>query len=71
MGQQHETVSSSHTETQETTDDTALRIAQEAGKAALEGIDDEEIDALLDEIDDVLEENAELVVDGFVQIGGQ
>jgi len=30
-----------------------------------------EVDALLDEIDDVLEENAEQFVRGFVQKGGQ
>lgn len=32
---------------------------------------DEEIDSLLDEIDDVLEENAAEFVRGFVQKGGQ
>lgn len=32
---------------------------------------DAEVDALLDEIDDVLEENAEEFVRGFVQKGGQ
>jgi ubiquitin-like protein Pup len=32
---------------------------------------DEEVDALLDEIDDVLETNAEEFVKGFVQKGGQ
>lgn len=32
---------------------------------------DSEVDALLDEIDDVLEENAEEFVRGFVQKGGQ
>ncbi|MCL2455711.1 MAG: ubiquitin-like protein Pup [Micrococcales bacterium] len=32
---------------------------------------DMEVDALLDEIDDVLEENAEQFVRGFVQKGGQ
>lgn len=32
---------------------------------------DEDIDAILDEIDDVLEENAEEMVRGFVQKGGQ
>ena len=32
---------------------------------------DEDVDALLDEIDDVLEENAEEFVRGFVQKGGQ
>jgi len=32
---------------------------------------DEDVDALLDEIDDVLETNAEEFVKGFVQKGGQ
>ncbi|KMM45665.1 ubiquitin [Cellulomonas sp. A375-1] len=32
---------------------------------------DVEVDALLDEIDDVLEQNAEQFVRGFVQKGGQ
>ena len=32
---------------------------------------DEDIDAMLDEIDDVLETNAEEFVKGFVQKGGQ
>jgi ubiquitin-like protein Pup len=32
---------------------------------------DEDVDAILDEIDDVLEENAEDFVRGFVQKGGQ
>lgn len=32
---------------------------------------DTEVDALLDEIDDVLESNAEQFVRGFVQKGGQ
>lgn len=32
---------------------------------------DEDIDAMLDEIDDVLESNAEEFVKGFVQKGGQ
>lgn len=33
--------------------------------------DDEEVDALLEEIDEVLETNAESFVRGFVQKGGQ
>jgi len=32
---------------------------------------DEDVDAILDEIDEVLEENAEEFVRGFVQKGGQ
>jgi ubiquitin-like protein Pup len=31
----------------------------------------EDVDSLLDEIDDVLEENAEEFVKGYVQMGGQ
>jgi ubiquitin-like protein Pup len=34
-------------------------------------VDDDEVDAVLDEIDDVLESNAEEFVKGFVQKGGQ
>jgi ubiquitin-like protein Pup len=41
--------------------------ATSADKAAL----DADVDSLLDEIDDVLEENAEEFVRGFVQKGGQ
>jgi ubiquitin-like protein Pup len=41
--------------------------APSAHKEAL----DADVDALLDEIDDVLEENAEEFVRGFVQNGGQ
>jgi len=39
--------------------------------ASVSQVDDEEFDALLDEIDGVLEENAEQFVTGFVQHGGQ
>lgn len=42
-------------------------VAPAANKEAL----DADVDALLDEIDDVLEENAEEFVRGFVQKGGQ
>jgi ubiquitin-like protein Pup len=44
--------------------------AQKVGKEVLEAVD-LDVDALLDEIDDVLEQNAEEVVQGFVQLGGQ
>lgn len=43
--------------------------AEVAGDAALAGVDD--IDALLDEIDGVLEANAQKVVEDYVQRGGQ
>lgn len=34
-------------------------------------VDNDDVDAVLDEIDDVLESNAEEFVKGFVQKGGQ
>ena len=34
-------------------------------------VKDDDVDAILDEIDDVLESNAEEFVSGFVQKGGQ
>ena len=34
-------------------------------------VKDDDVDAILDEIDDVLESNAEEFVKGFVQMGGQ
>lgn len=39
--------------------------------AAAASVRDAEVDSLLDEIDDVLETNAETFVRGFVQKGGQ
>lgn len=48
------------TETQDTTE------IQEKGESLIE-----DLDALLDEIDDVLEENAEEFVTAYVQRGGQ
>ena len=50
-------------------------VASEATPAERTTVDkealDADVDALLDEIDDVLEENAEEFVRGFVQKGGQ
>jgi ubiquitin-like protein Pup len=46
-------------------DESAADVAERKAKL------DEDIDAILDEIDDVLEENAEEMVRGFVQKGGQ
>ncbi len=43
--------------------------APPAGPAAQ--VKDDDVDAILDEIDDVLESNAEEFVKGFVQKGGQ
>lgn len=51
--------------------DEQLKTAQDAGRTALEGIDDTEIDDVLKDIDDVLEENAEEFVATFTQRGGQ
>ena len=48
-------------------DDTAAPVPAQAQARA----PDTEVDALLDEIDDVLETNAESFVRGFVQKGGQ
>ena len=50
----------------------APEIDENAGDAAERKAKlDEDIDAILDEIDEVLEENAEEMVRGFVQKGGQ
>jgi ubiquitin-like protein Pup len=47
--------------------------APEAGEAVRERVAKlgDDVDAMLDEIDDVLEENAEEFVRGYVQKGGQ
>lgn len=42
-----------------------------AGKAPAASVRDQQLDALLDDIDDVLAVNAEEFVRGFVQKGGQ
>ena len=42
-----------------------------SGTTATKSALDDDIDAILEEIDDVLEENAEEFVRGFVQKGGQ
>jgi ubiquitin-like protein Pup len=54
-------------EPDETPDDGTGPDAAAARKAAI----DEDVDAMLDEIDDVLETNAEEFVRGFVQKGGE
>lgn len=54
----------------ETTDDTEATAAAPAKSADTEARD-AEVDALLDEIDGVLEVNAEEFVAAFVQKGGQ
>lgn len=68
MASQEQKNVSSHTE-EEQLDETPLPTPapdSEAGQAATSGVDD-----LLDEIDGVLETNAEEFVRGFVQKGGQ
>jgi ubiquitin-like protein Pup len=53
-------------ETEETVDD-----APETGVAERKGALDDDVDSILDEIDDVLEANAEDFVKSFIQKGGQ
>jgi ubiquitin-like protein Pup len=66
-----ETIRSSRGETETVeTDEAAIKHAQEVGSTALEGTK-EDIDSLLDEIDEVLEENASEYVNQFMQRGGQ
>ncbi|MGH2772063.1 MAG: ubiquitin-like protein Pup [Actinomycetota bacterium] len=56
---------------------TTKRRSSDAPEAEVEGpqeskrVDTEEVDKLIDEIDEVLEENAEEFVRGFIQKGGQ
>ena len=45
--------------------------ARRAAAAPAAQVKDDDVDAILDEIDDVLESNAEEFVKGFVQKGGQ
>jgi ubiquitin-like protein Pup len=52
-------------------DDEALKKAKDLGETAVTHTDTEEIDDLLDEIDEVLESNAEDFVRGFIQKGGE
>ncbi|MGH7241174.1 MAG: ubiquitin-like protein Pup [Candidatus Saccharimonadales bacterium] len=52
-------------------DDAQLSAAKHAGQAAVEGQLDEDVDSLLDEIDNVLEENAEDFVKSYIQKGGE
>jgi len=64
-GQQHKS-----TRKQGETEDSQQVDSSEAVAERKERLDDD-VDAILDEIDDVLEENAEEFVRGFVQKGGQ
>ncbi len=52
-------------------DDVQVEEAHEADVAERKEQLDEDIDAILDEIDDVLESNAEDFVKSFIQKGGQ
>jgi ubiquitin-like protein Pup len=58
-------------ETEQVVDDEQLTAAQHAGQAALDSINEDDIDQVLADIDDVLEENAEEFVQSFIQRGGQ
>lgn len=64
-GQQHKRPQRSA----ETEDNAEVETGEDVGERK-EKLDDD-IDAILDEIDDVLESNAEEFVRGFVQKGGQ
>jgi ubiquitin-like protein Pup len=67
MAQEHKQPRKS-TEAEESVEDTT---AAEGGVAERKEKLDEDIDAILDEIDDVLEVNAEDFVKSFIQKGGQ
>ena len=49
----------------------ATEVAPETDVAERKGALDDDVDAILDEIDDVLETNAEDFVKSFIQKGGQ
>ncbi len=68
MAQEQKQPRKSH-ETDESTDDTG--VAPETNVAERKEALDDDIDAILDEIDDVLETNAEDFVKSFIQKGGQ
>ena len=61
--------SEQHEEDSITIEDVAT--AKAVGEAAVEGAQDSDLDNLLDEIDGLLEENAEEYVKNFIQQGGQ
>jgi len=67
MAQEHKQPRKS-TESEEAVEETT---AAEGGVAERKEKLDEDIDAILDEIDEALEENSEEFVRGFVQKGGQ
>ncbi len=51
--------------------DEATEVAPETDVVERKGAMDDDVDAILDEIDDVLETNAEDFVKSFIQKGGQ
>jgi prokaryotic ubiquitin-like protein Pup len=55
----------------ETTQDDEVEVSTATGTTAATEQLDADVDAILDEIDDVLETNAAEFVQGFVQKGGQ
>ena len=54
-----------------TQDETATEEVAETDVAERKEVIDDDVDAILDEIDDVLETNAEDFVKSFIQKGGQ
>lgn len=64
-GQQHKARGKQSTEAEE-----VEQTSTDATRERKEKLDDD-VDSILDEIDDVLEENAEEFVRGFVQKGGE
>lgn len=65
MNQENKKKESTKTEEKETVE------VEEAPQGAETEVDDDEVDDLLDEIDSVLESNAEQFVTSFVQKGGE
>jgi prokaryotic ubiquitin-like protein Pup len=64
-GQQRASRRSEDVDEVETTTDTQSNVAERHEKLS------DDVDAILDEIDDVLEENAEEFIRGYVQKGGE
>jgi ubiquitin-like protein Pup len=64
-GQQHKTTRKSSEDEDSPSPEPAGAVAERKEKL------DDDVDAILDEIDEVLESNAEEFVRGFVQKGGQ
>jgi ubiquitin-like protein Pup len=64
-GQKRATRRDDEVEEVETTTDAKSDVAERQGKLS------DDVDAILDEIDDVLEENAEEFIRGYVQKGGE